>query len=96
VLEPNGFPLSKDEEATSYWEDKRDQIMPHRNELLLSSDFPFNPRIFLEKVSQWQVDLDEREAEEAITQLLNEAVALREWTIPPNAFCESHGDHLLV
>jgi hypothetical protein len=88
VIDPNGFPIERDDEAASYWEWKRPGISPNRNRLLSPSDLQLDPGSFAEGFSNWGFDIEDNEAKETITDLLNEAVALREWTIPPNAFVE--------
>jgi len=88
TLDPYNFPIEKDEDAACYWERKKPNILANRDQLLSPSDLLLDVRCYVEGFSTWQPDLDETEAAETITQLLNEAVALREWTIPPNAFCE--------
>jgi hypothetical protein len=83
------FQIDQDKDAALYWECKRPEILAHRNQVLSASDLPFDVFSFVDGMAGWQIgDLDENEAKETTTQLLNEAVALREWTIPPNAFVE--------
>jgi Restriction endonuclease len=88
TIDSGRFPIQKDEDAAVYWEQKRPNILAHRNRLLEPFDLQLDPYCYIEGFSSWQPDIDETEAAEAISQLLNEAVALRKWTIPPNAFCD--------
>jgi Restriction endonuclease len=88
VIDPDNFPIEKDEEAASYWEHKRPTILACRDRFLAPFDLQLHPGSYIDSFTTWKVDLDESEARETIAQLLNEAVALREWTIPPNAFVE--------
>jgi hypothetical protein len=91
TIDPYGFPIEKDEDAGCFWGEKLFRTMlSNRDRLLSPSDLLLDLRSYVDGFSAWQFDLDENEAKETITQLLNEAVALREWTIPPNAFCELH------
>jgi hypothetical protein len=87
-IDPQNFPIEQDKDAALYWECKRPEILAHRNQLLSASDFPLDVASFVDGLADWHVDLDANEAKETITHLLNEAVALREWTIPPNGFVE--------
>jgi hypothetical protein len=56
--------------------------------ILAPDDFPIDPKTFVDGFLNWRPELDETAAEDAIHNLLNEAVAMKEWTIPPNAFLE--------
>jgi Restriction endonuclease len=87
-IDPYNFPIEHDKDAASYWECKVPYILAHRDALLSPSDLQIDPDSYVGGFLNWQVDLDEDDAEETIKQLLNEAAALRESTIPPNAFVE--------
>jgi hypothetical protein len=87
-IDPLNFPIEQDKDAAIYWESKHPEILSHQGQLLSPSDLPLELASFVHGVADWHVELDENEAKDTITQLLNEAVALREWTIPPNAFVE--------
>jgi hypothetical protein len=88
-IDSQNFPIEQDKEANDYWIHKRSTIVVNRNQLLSASDFPLDVSAFVDGMADWQIeDLNEIEAKETITQLLNEAVALRKLTIPPNAFVE--------
>ena len=87
-LNPDGFSVSADNAARFYWVYKHPEIPHNRSAILSASDFPIAPKKFVEGFSNWRPELDEAAAEESIRSLLNEAVAMKEWTIPPNAFVE--------
>jgi hypothetical protein len=87
-LDPEGFPISADSDARLYWMYKRPDISSDRSAILSPNDFPIAPKRFVEGLSNWRPELDEAAAEESARHLLNEAVAMKEWTIPPNAFVE--------
>jgi hypothetical protein len=88
TLDPDGFSISTDKAAQFYWVYKRQQIPTNRTSILSPSDYPIYPKTFVEGFLDWEPELDEATAEESIRNLLNEAVAMKEWTIPPNAFVE--------
>ena len=85
-LDPSNFPIEQDRDATLYWGSKHPTILLNRNQVLSASDLPLDVVDFSDAFAESQGDFDENDANETIRQLLNEAVALREWTIPPNAF----------
>jgi hypothetical protein len=88
-LDSQNFPIEQDKEASDYWVQKCPSIIANRDQLLSAFDFPLDGLSFIDGMARWQIDdLNEPETKETITQLLNEAVALREWVIPPNAFVE--------
>jgi hypothetical protein len=96
-LDTQNFPIEQDKDASNYWIWKRPNILTDRGQLLSASDLPLDVFDFADGMAGWQIDdLNGIETEETIAQLLNEAVALHEWTIPPNAFVEVSSDHLLV
>jgi hypothetical protein len=87
-LNPDGFSIPADNAARFYWVYKRPAIPTNRSAILSVDDFPIAPKKFVEGFSSWRPELDEAAAEDSIRSLLNEAVAMKEWTIPPNAFVE--------
>lgn len=88
AIDPLNFAIKQDKDAASYWEDKRPRILAHGNQVLSASDLPLDASSFVDGFADWQVDLNEDDAKDTISHLLNEAVGLKEWTIPPNAFVE--------
>jgi hypothetical protein len=82
------FPIEKDESAQEYWTQQAPFIPFDGDKYLDRSDMPANYR---ELNDAWVVNppaFNPEEAEESAQRLLEEAAALRKWTIPPRARVE--------
>ena len=87
VLQPDEFPIATDEAAQEYWW-KNPTLLFDGGRYLDPDDMEISGE---EILSGWEADkltIDIRQAHDAATHLLNEARALRRWTIPPRAFVE--------
>jgi hypothetical protein len=89
TLRPEEFPLTEDEAAREYWQCKLLQMLLLDGALYLDPcDMPISP---VELIRGWDVDkpsIDIHQAHKASSHLLDEATALRRWTIPQRAFVE--------
>ena len=88
VLQPDEFPVAADEAAQEYWMGKNPALLFDGGRYLDPGDMEISAD---EILSGWEADkltIDIRQAHDAATHLLNEARALRRWTIPPRAFVE--------
>jgi hypothetical protein len=88
LLNPAGFPIERDELAADYWTQKRPKIACSATAYLAPDDFPANLKQVEDGWDAEKVAIDAATAERTITDLLGEAWALRQWTIPPRAYVE--------
>jgi hypothetical protein len=87
-LNPAGFPIERDEIATEYWTQKKPALPFDAPAYLTPEDFPANLKRISDAWDAEKVDIDIAIAEATIERLLEEASALRQWTIPPRAYVE--------
>jgi Restriction endonuclease len=88
TLQPEEFPVATNVAAQEYWMWKSPMLLFDGERYLDPDDMPISGEEFL---AGWEVDkptIDIRQAHVAAADLLNEAVALRRWMIPPRAFVE--------
>src|SRR5215204_4099205 len=87
TLQPDEFAITADKEAQEYWNCKLPTLLFDGHLYLDPWDMP----ISVEECMAWDRDkpsIDIRQAHEASSHLLDEAIALRRWTIPQRAFVE--------
>ena len=87
-LNPAGFPVERDEIASEYWTQKKPALPFNATAYLAPEDFPANLIEILHAWDAEKVDIDVEIAEATVKSLLEEASALRQWTIPPRAYVE--------
>jgi hypothetical protein len=88
TLQPEEFPIATNEAAQDYWMWKNPTLLFDGSRYLDPNDLLISGE---EILSGWEADkptIDIRQAHDAATDLINEATALRRWTIPPRAFVE--------
>jgi hypothetical protein len=81
-IEADGFSLSSDKEAQSYWQWLQHVVLFDAPAYLDPSDMPVNPKMVFEAWASEVLEINLEEAAETIKNLLDEANGLRQWTIP--------------
>lgn len=87
-LAPDQFAIATDEAAKDYWNSKQFNIPFDGHRYLSPGDFPAQPPALLAGWANAMPEIDLAAAEETIDHLLDEAIALKKWTIPPRARVE--------
>ena len=87
-IDPSQFPITSDEEAREFWEQRAYTIPFDGHEYLHPGDFPASVRVLADFWKAHPPAMDPDEAEKNATRLLEEASALRKWTIPPRAMVD--------
>jgi hypothetical protein len=88
VIECSQYPIDKDEDAQEYWTQQAVEITFDEDKYLDAGDMPANWRELHEIWKLNPPDIDPEEADEISLRLLDEASAIRQWTIPPRARVE--------
>ena len=84
-IEVDGFSLSSDKEAQSYWQWLQRISLFDAPAYLDPSDMPVNPKMVFDAWASEVLEINLEEAAQTFKNLLDEANGLRQWTIPPRA-----------
>lgn len=87
-IDVSKFPIMKNEEAKEYWTNQPPTIAFDGDQYLDPGDMPANIKALHDIWKLNPPDIDPEEADEIALGLLEEASALRQWTIPPRACVE--------
>ncbi len=84
IIDVDGFPVNTDKEAQTYWQWLKPGALFDAPAYLDPSDMPADPKMVFDA---WEREplVEPEAAADTVKNLLDEANALREWTIPPRA-----------
>jgi hypothetical protein len=84
-IDPAQFPIGKDEEAQEFWTQQALFVSFDGDQYLTAGDLPANWKYLHETWAEHPPNMAPDKAEETAQLLLEEATALRKWTIPQKA-----------
>ena len=87
-IRPEEFPIAKDELAIEYWQNRHPSLLFDGPLYLDPGDMPALADEIVPVWEKEQLSIDPRQARNAALLMLDEAAALRRWTIPPRAFVD--------
>ncbi len=88
LIQPKQFPISRDEEASEYWRNRFPTLLFDGACYLDPGDMPASGNDIVSAWEKEQLTINPRQARKAAVLMLDEAAALRRWTIPPRAFVD--------
>jgi len=88
VIDFSEFRIDIAEDAQEYWTQQTPEIAFDEDKYLDAGDMPANVRELREIWELNPPDIDPEQADEVALRLLEEASAIRHWTIPPRAHVE--------